>query len=141
MALLVLICGNLMECQENIKNMAKSGSNFAPTFVDHHVLLDISFNGHYLINNNISIPKKALNLYICYKLNSWFRNVNTYFTLNNYLFEFVKLTKKADLDKCKYSGYDIEFDSRLEFSSLHYNRSNSFLFVTLIKYINRNKRL
>ena len=27
----------------------------------------------------------------------------------------VKLTKNADLDKYKYSGYSIEFDYRLEF--------------------------
>ena len=117
--------------EENIKNMTKSDSNFA---------LDISFNGHYLTNNNISSPKKALNLYISYKLNSWFRNVNTYFTLNNYLFESLKLTKNADLDKYKHSGYGIEFDPRLEFSSLHYNRSNSFLFVTLIKYMNLKQK-
>ena len=35
--------------KENIKNITKSHSNFALTFVDHHILLDINFNGHYLI--------------------------------------------------------------------------------------------
>ena len=30
--------------EENIKNITKSGSNFAPTFVNHHVLPDIDFN-------------------------------------------------------------------------------------------------
>ena len=34
----------------NIKNIAKSDSNFAPYFVDHHVLSDISFNKDCLIN-------------------------------------------------------------------------------------------
>ena len=43
--------------KENIKNIIKSDSNFAPTFVDHHVLPDINFNGHCLINN-IYISKK-----------------------------------------------------------------------------------
>ena len=43
----------------NIGNMTKSDSNFAPTFDDHHLLLDINFNGYCLINNNISIPKKS----------------------------------------------------------------------------------
>ena len=60
MALLGLIRGNLMECQK---------SNSAPTFVDHYVLPDINFNGHCLIKNNISIPKKVMNLYISYILN------------------------------------------------------------------------
>ena len=36
MALLGLIRGNLMECLKNIENITKSGSNFAPTLVDHH---------------------------------------------------------------------------------------------------------
>ena len=42
--------------KENIKNITKSDSKFAPTFVDHHVLSDINFNGHCLQNNNIYIP-------------------------------------------------------------------------------------
>ena len=32
--------------EENIENITKSDSNFAPTFVDHHVLPDINFNVH-----------------------------------------------------------------------------------------------
>ena len=41
--------------------------------------------------------------------------MNTHFTLNNCLFVSVKLTKNADLDRCKYSSYVIGFDSRSEF--------------------------
>ena len=65
--------------EENIENITKSDSNFAPTFVDHHVLPDINFNERCLMN--------------------------TYFTLNNCLFGSVKLTKCADPDKYKYSHY------------------------------------
>ena len=53
-ALLRLICVNLIS-EENIENITKSDGNFAPTFVDHHVLPDINFNGHCLMSNNISI--------------------------------------------------------------------------------------
>ena len=74
--------------EENIENITKSDSNFAPTFVNHYVLPDINFNGHCLIN--ISIP---------YILIPWLRNSNTDFTLNNCLFGSVKLTKNGDLDK------------------------------------------
>ena len=49
--------------EENIENITKSDSSFAPTFVDHHVLPDINFNAHCLINDDISIPKK-INKYI-----------------------------------------------------------------------------
>ena len=48
--------------------MTKLGSNFAPTFVDPHVLADLNFNRHCLIKNNISIPKKVINLYISYTI-------------------------------------------------------------------------
>ena len=44
--------------EESIESITKSDSSFAPNFVDHHVLLEINFNGQCLINNNISIPKK-----------------------------------------------------------------------------------
>ena len=49
--------------EENIKNITKSDSNFAPIFVDHHVLPDITSNGHCLINN-IYVPKKIISIYI-----------------------------------------------------------------------------
>ena len=54
--------------EENIENITKSDRNFAPTFVDHHLLPDINFNGHCLIKYNASIPKKVINLYISYTL-------------------------------------------------------------------------
>ena len=41
--------------EESIVNITKSDSSFTPIFVDHHLLLDINFNGHCLIKN-ISVP-------------------------------------------------------------------------------------
>ena len=52
--------------EENTENTTKPDSNFATSFVNHHALPDIDFNGHCLIKNNISIPKKIINLYISY---------------------------------------------------------------------------
>ena len=46
-----------------------------------------------------------VNIYILYELYS-----NTTSTLVNCLFGAVSLTKNADIDKYKYSGYGIEFD-------------------------------
>ena len=102
--------------EESIENITKSDSNFAPNFVDHDLLPDMNFNGHCLIKNNISIPNKVINLYISYTLGPQLRNLNTDFRLGNCLFGSVKLTKNADLDKYKYTGYGIGFDSCLEFS-------------------------
>ena len=97
----------------NTENITKSDSNFAPTF--HHVLPDIKFNEHCLIND-IYIPKKVINIFNCYTLNPWLRNLNIEFPLNNCLFLSVKLNKNADLDIYKYGGYGIGFDCCCEFS-------------------------
>ena len=72
--------------EEIIETITKSDSNLALTFVDHHVLSGIYFNGHCLIKNNICVPKKVTNLYISYTLGSQLRNLNTDFTLGNCLF-------------------------------------------------------
>ena len=117
--------------EENIENITESDSNFAPSFVDHILLPDIDFNGHCLINN-ISIPKKVINLYISYTLNLQLINLNTDFTLGNGLFGSVKLTKNADLDEYKNSGYGIGFDSRLEFSIQNGSFGKMLLFLELM---------
>ena len=112
---------------ERNENITKSDSNFAPTFVDHHVLSDINFTRHCLINN-IYIPKKVINLYISNTLGPQLRNSNAGFTLSNCLFGSVNLTENADLDKCKHSRYDIGFDYR----SKNYHRRKMLLYLELI---------
>ena len=69
--------------EENVETIIKSDSNYAPPFVGHHLLPHINFNRHCLIKNNISIPKKAINLFISYTLNPQLRNLNTDFTFVN----------------------------------------------------------
>ena len=34
--------------EQSIENITKPDRHFAPTFVDHHLLPDMNFNGHYL---------------------------------------------------------------------------------------------
>ena len=51
--------------EKNTENKTKSDENFAPTFVDYHILPDIiNFNGHRLF---LSLKRKNLyiSLYIC----------------------------------------------------------------------------
>ena len=69
--------------EESIENITKSDYNFAPTFVNHHVLPDINFSRYCFMKNDISIPKKVINLYICYTLDPEIRNLKTDFTLGN----------------------------------------------------------
>ena len=66
--------------------MTNSDSNFAPGLVDHHVLPDINFNEHCLVNT-IYIPQKR-NKYIYIHFlhtKSIVKKFNTDFTLNNCL--------------------------------------------------------
>ena len=97
--------------EESVENITKSDSNFAPTSVNHHLLPDIYFNGLCLINNNISIPKKVISLYVSYILNPLLRKLKTDFTLNNCLLG----SKNVHLYKYKYSGYGLGFVPHLEF--------------------------
>ena len=55
--------------EESIESVTKLNNLFAPIFVNHCTLPDVNFNGHWLINNDISIPKKVINIYIFYILN------------------------------------------------------------------------
>ena len=53
--------------EENIGNITKPD------------LTKLNFNGYCLINNNISIREKVINLYISYILNPWILNLNKFF--------------------------------------------------------------
>ena len=52
-----------------------------------------------------------MNIYIVYEINLWSFRRDDDFTLGNNLFDAVKLTKNADKDKYKYSGYGIGFNN------------------------------
>ena len=44
--------------EESIENITKSDNNFAPTFVDDHLLPDMNFDKHCLIKKNIFLSLK-----------------------------------------------------------------------------------
>ena len=54
-------------------------------------------------------------LFIVYELDTWSRDLNTEFFLNDFLSGAVKLTKNADTYKYKCSGYGIGFNSKSAF--------------------------
>ena len=55
-----------------------------------------------------------VNIYIVYELRTYSSNINDP-TLKNCLFVAVTLTKNADIDRYRYSGYGIGFDRRSSF--------------------------
>ena len=90
--------------EESIENIAKSNNTFAPTLVNSNRLSHAKFARNSLINNNVSVFRKIINLYISYTLDPWSRDLDTDFTWCNCLFGAVKLTKNADPNKYEYSG-------------------------------------
>ena len=54
-----------MECQKKILKIYpnKTATLHQLTFINHHLLADINFNGHCLINNSIPIPKINKSIY------------------------------------------------------------------------------
>ena len=76
------------------------------------------FTGSCLKQYNLHYKhKNIVNIYIVYELDASTSYDNDP-TLKNCLFGAVTLTKNADIDKYKYSGYGIGFDRRSSFSFL-----------------------
>ena len=62
------------------------------------------------------LHKYVVNLYITDEVDTCSKDLNIDFTLHKCFFGAVKLTKKADPDRYKYSGYDIGFNFNSQFS-------------------------
>ena len=79
-----------------------------------NVRIIVKFNGHLLKLNEVTYNHGPIvNNYIVYRLIPTTKT--SCVTLQIYLFGAVKLTKNADIDEYKYSGYGIGFDSRRNF--------------------------
>ena len=87
---------------ESIKTPSTSNNSLSP-------LLD------YVNAKATHDPRAIVNIYIVYEISKNY-NISSYPTLENCLFGAVSLTKHADIDHYKYSGYGIGFDRKGEFS-------------------------
>ena len=85
-----LILGNLMGCQKTTLNLLLQETK---SFLQHGLIIIHS-----------------------YTIDSWSKDLNTDFTLNNCLCRSLELTKNADPDKYRYSDQGIKFYSCSEFS-------------------------
>ena len=76
----------------------------------------VKFNGSCLAQDRIRYtPKTIVNIHIVYEITKN-NPISSYPALENCLSGAVKLTENSDIDKYKYSGYDIRFDRREQFS-------------------------
>ena len=72
----------------------------------------VRFTGECLKQQRLTFNHgKIVNFYIVYEIEESV-NINSYPTLENYLFGAVKLTKHIHVDQYKYFGYGIRFDRK-----------------------------
>ena len=77
--------------------------------------IKVGFNGDLLRQNQVTYNHKpVVNIHTVYETTPDTKTSNI--TLENCLFGAIKITKNSEVDKYKYSGYGIGFDSRESFS-------------------------
>ena len=108
---------------ESIKPPTTSNNSLNPRLSYNDTKIKVQFTGSCLKEPKFTFThKKVGNIYIVYELGASSSNV-TDPTIKNCLFGAVTLSKNADIEKYKYSGYGIGFD----------RRTSHFLAVGLVK--------
>ena len=101
---------------ESINPPTKSNNSLTPELNYYGTKTRVKFTRSCLKQSSISYTNgKVVNIYIVYELGASSLYVSDP-TLRNCLFGVVTLTKNADIEKYKYSGYSIGFGRRSTFS-------------------------
>ena len=102
---------------ESIKPPTTSNNSLNPRLSYNDTKINVQFTGSCLKQPKFRFTrKKVVNIYIVYELGASSSHTSDP-TIKNRLFGAVTLTKNADIEKYKYSGYGIGFDRRSSFSS------------------------
>ena len=100
---------------ERIKSITVSNYSITPKLSYYGRKILVKLNGSCLKQDKTIYSHGAIaNIYIVYEISKYY-NISSYPTLENCLFGAVSLTKHADFDQYKYSGYGIGFDRKGEF--------------------------
>ena len=100
---------------ESIKTPSTSNYSVNPLLVYVNSKIRVKFSGSFLKQDKVTYSHGTIvNIYIVFDI-SKNDNISSYPTLENRLFGTVSLTKNADIDQYKYSGYGIGFDRKVEF--------------------------
>ena len=101
---------------EKLDSISASNYKITPELSFYGTKTKLEFNGSCLKQDKVTYKHGTIvNIYIVYEIDQNYR-ISSYPTLENCLFVAVSLTKNADIDKYKYSGYGIGFDRHGEFS-------------------------
>ena len=101
---------------ESFKAISTSDNSLNPRLSYYGTKIRVKFTGDCLKQTKITYTHgKVVNIYIAYELGASRSNKSDP-TIKNCLFGAVTLSKNADIDKYRYSGYGIGFDRRGSFS-------------------------
>ena len=101
---------------ERLNSNTASNYKVTPELSYYGTKIRVEFNGTCLKQDKVTYNHgKIVNIYIAYEVSKNY-SISTYPTLENCLFGAVSLTKNADIDQYKYSGYGIGFDRKGEFN-------------------------
>ena len=100
---------------ERLDSITASNYKITPELSFYGTKTRVEFNGSCLKQDKVTHNHgKIVNIYIAHEIS---KNYNSsYPTLENCFFRAASLTKNADIDQYKYSGYGIGFDRHGEFS-------------------------
>ena len=97
---------------ESIKPPTTSNNSLNPRLMYNDTKIQVQFIGSCLKQTKFTFThKKVVNIYIVYELGASSLH-DSDSTIKNCLFDAVTLTKNADIEKFKYSGYGIGFDRK-----------------------------
>ena len=100
---------------ERLDSITASKYKISPELSFYGTKAKVEFNGSCLKQDKVTyIHGTIVNIYIVYEISKNY-NISSYPTLDNSLFGAVSLTKNADIDQYKCSGYGIGFDRHGEF--------------------------
>ena len=98
--------------RSSLEAVSASNNTLAPAINYYGEKVRLKFTGSVLQQKTVTYNhNKVVHIYVVYEITN-FNGINSYPTLTNALFGAVKLTKNADFDKYKYSGYGIGFDGK-----------------------------
>ena len=101
---------------ERLNSNTASNYKITPELSYYGTKIRLEFNGSCLKQDKVTYNHgKIVNIYVVYEIKKNY-SISTYPTLENCLFGAVSLTKNADIDKYKYSGFGIGFDRHGEVS-------------------------
>ena len=129
---------------EKLNSNTASIYNITPELSYYGTKIRLEFNGSCLKQDKVTCNHgKIVNIYIVYEISKNY-SISTYPTLENCLFGAVSLTKNADIDKYKYSGYGIGFDRQGGFSFGNGFGKNCIIFgadLSTSLYANNKKKI